>query len=221
MSGDGGGSSVTIWIGDLKNGGDSAAQHLWERYCDKLLALARRDLRRKLPGGGIGDESDAVNSAFDSLCRGVGRGAYPRLDHRDDLWRLLVVLTRRKVADRVRYELAAKRGGGKVVHARDLADEDGDDGSLNPVDGGRVPRGGVWIDADPSPEEVAIQVEEIQRLIDKLGNEKLRAIALAKLEGLTDEEVAERFTRSRKWVQRQKELIREGLREAVDRDVPS
>ena len=72
MSGDGGGSSVTIWIGDLKNGGDSAAQHLWERYCDKLMALARRDLRRKLPGGGIGDECDAVNSAFDRFCRGVG-----------------------------------------------------------------------------------------------------------------------------------------------------
>ena len=58
-------------------------------------------------------------------------------------------------------------------------------------------------------------------MIDKLANEKLRAIALAKLEGLTDEEVAERFTRSRKWVQRQKELIRKELREAVDGNVPS
>ena len=112
---------VTIWIGDLKNGGDSAAQHLWERYCQRLAALARQLLRAKLPAGGIGDESDAALSAFDSFCRGLRRDAYPRLDDRDDLWRLLVVNTRGKVADRVRYELAAKRGGGKVVRAGEVA----------------------------------------------------------------------------------------------------
>ena len=102
MSSEGEGSSVTIWIGDLKNGGDAAAQHLWERYCQRLAGLARRHLRAKLPGGGIGDHSDVALSAFDSFCQGVCRDAYPRLDDRNDLWRLLVVLTRRKVADRVR-----------------------------------------------------------------------------------------------------------------------
>jgi hypothetical protein len=37
--------SVTRWIGDLRAGGDSAAQHLWERYFDRLVHLARARLR--------------------------------------------------------------------------------------------------------------------------------------------------------------------------------
>jgi hypothetical protein len=37
--------SVTNWIGDLKAGGDSAAQHIWERYFDRLVHLARAQLR--------------------------------------------------------------------------------------------------------------------------------------------------------------------------------
>ncbi len=35
------------WIGDLKAGGDSAAQHLWERYFDRLVHLARARLRTR------------------------------------------------------------------------------------------------------------------------------------------------------------------------------
>ena len=203
---------ITIWIGDLRNGGDSAAQHLWERYCQRLAGLARRHLRAKLPGGGIGDHSDVALSAFDSFCQGVRRHAYPRLDDRDDLWRLLVVITRGKVADRVRYELAAQRGGGKVVRAGELVGGEAGPGGLDQLEAGHIPRGGVWVDAEPSPEEVAIQAEEFQRLLAGLGEGPLRAIALAKLDGLTDDEIAGRFGRSRKWVQRKLTLIREQLR---------
>jgi DNA-directed RNA polymerase specialized sigma24 family protein len=206
---------VTIWIGDLKNGGDSAAQHLWERYCQRLAALARQLLRAKLPAGGIGDESDAALSAFDSFCRGLRRDAYPRLDDRDDLWRLLVVITRGKVADRVRYELAAKRGGGKVVRAGEVAGGEAGPGGLDRLEAGHLLRGGVRIAAEPSPEEVAIQAEEFQRLLAGL-EEPLRAIALAKLDGLTDDEIAVRFGRGRKWVQRKLTLIRERLRREAD-----
>ncbi len=44
--------SVTRWIGDLKAGGDSAAQHLWERYFHRLVNLARAPgcARRGGPG---------------------------------------------------------------------------------------------------------------------------------------------------------------------------
>ena len=62
--------SITDWIDKLKAGDPVAAQHLWERYCQRLAALARQHLRAKLPAGGIGDESDAALSAFDSFCRG-------------------------------------------------------------------------------------------------------------------------------------------------------
>jgi DNA-directed RNA polymerase specialized sigma24 family protein len=212
--------SVSIWIGDLKNGGDAAAQRLWERYCDKLIRLARRDLRTKLPrGSGIGDEEDAALSAFDSFCRGAQRNAYPRLDDRDDLWRLLVVVTKRKVADIARAELAQKRGGGKVVRAGDLVGANGDPGSFGQLEGGHSPRGGVWVDAEPSVEDAAILAEEFDRLIETLGDDTLRTIAIAKLEGLTDEAIAERLNKSRKWVCRKLVIIRTRLSTRTDEDL--
>jgi hypothetical protein len=63
--------SVTRWIGDLKAGGDSAAQHLWARYFHRLVDLARSRLRSTPLAGAIEDEEDAALSAFDSFCRGV------------------------------------------------------------------------------------------------------------------------------------------------------
>src|SRR5260370_6120356 len=82
--------SVTRWIGDLKSGGESAAQQLWERYFERLVRLARKKLQKARRPRAVEDEEDAALSAFDSFCRGVDRGRFPRLADRDDLWRLLV-----------------------------------------------------------------------------------------------------------------------------------
>jgi hypothetical protein len=38
--------SFTLWIGELKAGGDGADQQLWERCFDRLVRLARGKLRR-------------------------------------------------------------------------------------------------------------------------------------------------------------------------------
>src|SRR6202034_1431934 len=93
--------SVTRWIGDLKAGGAAAAQPLWERYFDRLVRLARNKLRARPRRAAVEDEEDAALSAFDSFCRGAARGRFPRLTDRDDLWRLLVVLTVRKALDQI------------------------------------------------------------------------------------------------------------------------
>lgn len=63
----GGKGSITFWIGDLKSGGDAAAQPLWERYFERLVRLAREQLRGR--PGRVADEEDAALSAFDSFCR--------------------------------------------------------------------------------------------------------------------------------------------------------
>jgi hypothetical protein len=56
--------SVTCWIGDLKSGGDSAALHLWDRYFERLVCLARKRLRKKGRARTVDDEEDA---AFEKL----------------------------------------------------------------------------------------------------------------------------------------------------------
>src|SRR5436309_4156959 len=94
--------SVTTWVGRLRAGDGAAAQRLWERYFRRLVGLARerlRGLRRR-----AADEEDVALSAFDSFCRGVGQGRFPRLDDRNNLWELLVVITARKAIDLRQHE---------------------------------------------------------------------------------------------------------------------
>src|SRR6478672_9490680 len=93
--------SVSHWIHLIKAGENDAAQPLWERYFQRLARFARKELQgnpRRLA-----DEEDVALSAFDSFCRGAAAGRFPQLADRDDLWRLLLVITARK-AGRLRRD---------------------------------------------------------------------------------------------------------------------
>jgi hypothetical protein len=85
--------SVTHWLGALRGGDLEAAQPLWDRYFARLVRLAQVRLRTKPWPKAVEDEEDAALRAFDSFCRAATQGRFPRLDDRDDLWRLLVVIT--------------------------------------------------------------------------------------------------------------------------------
>src|SRR5436305_12158598 len=116
--------SVSHWIGELKAGNHDAAQELWEDYFQRLVRLARKKLRGR--SRRAADEEDVALSAFDSFCRGAEQGRFPRLTDRDNLWRLLVVITARKAARLLRDEGRLKRGGGRQARpgadAPDVAD---------------------------------------------------------------------------------------------------
>jgi RNA polymerase sigma factor (sigma-70 family) len=174
--------SVTRWIGDLKSGGDGAAQHLWERYFQRLVRLAKNKLHNGRHRRTDEDEEDAALSAFDSFCRGAGRGRFPRLTDRNDLWRLLVVLTVRKAIDQINRQGAAKRGGERKV------------GEFRPLDGGDDDVGSDPLDrllgSEPTPEFAAMVAEERRRLRDALGDASLCQVLDLRLEGYTREEIA-------------------------------
>src|SRR5262249_5293964 len=96
--------SVTRWIGRLQANDSTALQHLWERCFSRVVGLARAKLRGAPRRAA--DEEDVVVSAFDSFWRGAREGRFPRLDDRDNLWRLLATLTSRKAFEQVRDERA-------------------------------------------------------------------------------------------------------------------
>jgi hypothetical protein len=60
--------SITAWIQQLKEGDRGAMQHLWERYFERLVTLAR-DKLQGLPCHMV-DEEDVALSALKSFCRG-------------------------------------------------------------------------------------------------------------------------------------------------------
>jgi DNA-directed RNA polymerase specialized sigma24 family protein len=200
--------SVTRWIGELKAGDWTTAQPLWERYFERLVRLAHQKLRQARHPGTGADGEDAALSAFDSFCRGAAQGRFPRLDDRNDLWRLLVSLTERKVVDQLRHELRLKRGGGRIRSQTDL-DADGPDDGPAGLDRLAGP--------EPTPEFAAMVVEQYRRLLDILGDDELRRIAVWKLEGRTTEEIAEELGLARRSVARRLELIRSLWRAEVPR----
>jgi DNA-directed RNA polymerase specialized sigma24 family protein len=201
MSGHDGGS-ITGWLGDLRDGDQAAAQPLWEHYFSKLVTVARTKLRRMRKTTADQDEEDAALSAFNSFCAGAARGKFPQLADRDDIWRLLVVITARKAMAQANREGRQKRGGGRVVEEAVLFGHGlgGADGSLAGLE--RIAAQG------PSPEFAAMMAEECGRLLDSLDDDSLRQVALSRMEGYNNDEIAEQLGCARRTVARRLDLIR-------------
>jgi DNA-directed RNA polymerase specialized sigma24 family protein len=191
--------SVTDWIGRLQAGDQAAARPLWERYFRRLVGLARQNLQGAPRGAA--DEEDVALSAFASFCRAVAQGRFPRLADRDDLWRLLFALTLRKAHDLVRDQGRQKRGGSALPGPPATPREEAD---LEQVVG-----------REPTPEFAAQVAEECQRLLGRLGDPELRSVALWKMEGYTNEEIAQKLGRSDRTVERKLRLIRKAWEEEV------
>jgi DNA-directed RNA polymerase specialized sigma24 family protein len=181
---------VTHWLAQLQCGDGAAAQQLWERYFRRLVGLARARLQNHPRRAA--DEEDVALSVFRCLCEGAARGGYSRLDDRDDLWRLLVVITERKALNLARDERRLKRGGGAVFTAESSAD------GLHQVAG-----------REPTPEFAAEVAEEYQRLLERLGDAGLKSIAVWRMEGDTVGEIAARLGCAPSTVERRLRLIRQ------------
>jgi RNA polymerase sigma factor (sigma-70 family) len=189
--------SVSQWIVHLKEGQDDAVQRLWERYALRLVELARR--RLKDAPKRVADEEDIAQSVFHSLCRGAVAGRFASVQNRDDLWWLLLAITKQKVTDHVRREMAQKRGAGRVQSESGL--------NSNPDDsqGFALDR---LIGEEPSPEFALMLAEQHERLLGLLRDDRLRQIATFRIEGFTVPEIAEDLRVSTRSVERKLQLIR-------------
>jgi RNA polymerase sigma factor (sigma-70 family) len=190
--------SITQWIGDLRGGGSLAAEKLWQRYYMRLVGLARKRLQGAPRR--VADEDDVVANAFHSFCRGAEAGRFPKLGDRDDLWQVLVMITARKAADQLKHQYRQKRGAAQVrgdsLRVQDLNGEER--ALIDQVAG-----------SEPTPEFAAQLTEECELLLDKLADESLRCVALAKMEGYTNDEIAERLNVKTRTIERKLNLIRE------------
>ena len=172
---------VTVWIAEVKEGRRAAVSRLLERYFQRLIGLARARLQN-LPGL-AGYDEDVALSAFKSLCLGAERGRFPQLDDRDDLWRLLAVITVRKAID-----LQRRRRRDEQTPYADAVE--------------------TLLSAEPPPELAAEMSEEYRRLLDRLGDPQLQAVALWKVEGYSNEEIAARLGCVVRSVERKRQRIR-------------
>ena len=188
------------WLQKLQAGDERAAQRLWEQYFQKLQRLANRGLgslsRR------AADEEDIALSALHSVMRGARKGRFPQLNDETDLWKVLVTVTLRKVSARRRRDGAKRRKpAGRVVHGE----------SAFEVQGDAEMGGGIGRHAGNSPDAnfIAEMRERCEELLDALGEPKLREVALLKLEGYTNDEIAEKLDYTCRTVERRLNTARE------------
>jgi len=185
--------SVTHWIKHLQAGDPAAAEFVWDRYFDLVVQLARQQLL------GIQntcqDPEDVALSALNALCHAARRGKLAPLADRDDLWRLLATCTLHRSRNVRRDSRRLKRGGGSAPLRLPAT---GDRQSLR--------------SREPTPAEAAQLTDDLRALMDRLDREdpthRLRQVALWKLEGFTDLEIARRQNCSRKTVCVRLSLIR-------------
>ena len=173
--------SVTRLIRAAQQDRASAVGPLLAAYFDRLVQLARQRLQN-LPGMANYDEDVALRS-FYSVYRRVRDPERPlQLMGRDDLWRLLAARTISRAIDLIR-----RHRPGEVPNDYNLEQ---------------------LLTREPTPEEAAATADECRRLLDLLDEPELRQIALWKVEGFTNEEIAVRLDCVTRTVERKVHRIR-------------
>jgi len=178
--------------------GDSLAEEqLFERYVVRLTLLARARLSQRLAARV--DPEDIVLSAYRSFFLAARDNRFV-LEQTGDLWRLLVKITLAKVYDRAAEHQAARR---------DVRRE-----AASPIENDH----GDWLPAiarDPSPDEVALAVDELERLLGSLPPLGRQVVEL-RLQGYQQGEIARQLGCAertvRRWLVRAEEILNPGGR---------
>ncbi|MCB9924284.1 MAG: RNA polymerase subunit sigma-70 [Planctomycetaceae bacterium] len=196
-------SSVTQWIDGFKEGDPDAAAKIWRRYGGALLSLARRKLRNTRKR--VSDEEDVAMIAFEHFCRGVQEGRFSQLEDRDDLWQLLVMLINRRSFDQMRREIRRnERGESVFLKSPTTTPERQLPGTIPDM---------------ALPPHVAVQaIEECSRFLEVLQDGTLQQIACWKMEGHTNDEIADKLNVVTRTVERKLNLIRKKWTEMIGSD---
>ena len=188
--------TVVGWIQQFRTGDPEAAASLWQRYFERVATAARRKLgdapRR------VSDEEDVASSVLRCLCNGAAEGRFNDVANHDDLWRLLVTITKQKCVDQIRRDSRQKRGGGQTRGESVLAYE-GEGGPASFDD---------FLGEEPTPEYLAQMDEQLQRLLEAVPDQVSRNLIQRRLEGWSNEEIAQNQGISVHAVRRKLRLVR-------------
>ncbi|MCI0681407.1 MAG: sigma-70 family RNA polymerase sigma factor [Gemmataceae bacterium] len=169
-------------------GDEKAATELYYRYLEQLVGVAQQRLSAKLSARL--DAEDIVQSVFRSFFVRAQQGKFVFKDD-DDIWKLLVQITIHKSLKQVAYHRRAKRDAGAEESAG-AGDQD---------------RIVSYLSREPTPEEAAIFMDELEFFLRELRPADRRIIEM-RLEGYDQVEIAKRLGISDRTIRRLMERIR-------------
>jgi RNA polymerase sigma-70 factor (ECF subfamily) len=186
-------------VADLRAGNESAAREVFDRYCERLMRLAKRRIGQRMLSRV--DPEDVLQSAFRTFFVHLRNDEFT-FDGADDMFKLLVRLTVRKTLRQIAYHRAAKRN--PELEARS-ADPD-HDMMLELVESG------------PTPDVEVALVNEFEEFVGKLPPLDRKVLEM-KLAGYSTAEIADAVGSYERKIRRVLERIQglaEGTADAAD-----
>lgn len=189
--------SFDVVLDQLREGDERAAVEVFQRYAGRLVRLARSRLDPRLLQKM--DPEDVMQSVFQSFFARQQQGAFD-LGGWDGLWALLVRITIRKCGRRA----AAFHTVGRDVR-REMNVATAEDSAPS------------WPtpSPEPTPEEVAMLTETLERLMRGL-NEQQRRIVMLRLQGHTVPEIGGQVACTERTVHRVLAHVRTALQREED-----
>lgn len=163
-----------VLLDQWRAGDESAARQLYERYAERLIALAKTRLSLRLARRV--EPEDLIQSVFRSFFT-AGRDGRFVLRRPGDLWRLLLGITRNKIRFQAAYHAAARR-----AMAKECASP--------------TPGGPGTVSHEPTPEEAATLADLLEQALARFDPTDRRIIEL-RLQGYLLEEIVPEAGRCR------------------------
>jgi RNA polymerase sigma factor (sigma-70 family) len=151
-------------------GDEKAAQQLFDRYADRLLALARRRISQRLASRV--DPEDVVQSVFRTFFARAREGKF-HVEEQDDLAKLLVRITVHKTLRQVEFHKAAKRDPGLEARQGNQAQD-----RLLDV-----------LDNEPTPQTAIAFLDLLEHFLSQLRPDE-RQILEMRLQGYSNADIA-------------------------------
>ncbi|MCA9187027.1 MAG: sigma-70 family RNA polymerase sigma factor [Pirellulaceae bacterium] len=192
------GANSSRFVDGIRHGDPAAIQVLCDRYYELLANVARQKF------GGfplrVTDEYAVANGVFQEIYERAVRGDLEEIADRQELMALLVRLTKDRVIDEMRRQMADKRGGGRTR---------GDSVFVSPQhDGGHAGFDNFRATID-SPSAREIVRENLKQILDRLPDETCRSVLLLRCEGYTNADIADLLDVSVATVERKRRRIRD------------
>jgi RNA polymerase sigma-70 factor (ECF subfamily) len=184
-----------------RDGDQQAADALFHRYAERLLALVRTRLSNQLARRF--DAEDVVQSAYRSFFTGAREGRFV-LTQSGDLWRLLVAITLHKLHRQIEHHRAGKRSPAREQEVQRV--------------GGFTAFEAETLAREPSPADAAALADELEQIMRGLDVHRRRILEL-RLQGYTLEEIATDTHHSLRTVRRRLEHVKQYLEQRYQEQV--
>ena len=172
-------NSITRILSNTQAVDEAGAEAIWKEFLPRLLRVIETKLHG-MPKRYV-DQDDIAQNAMHSLFKGLQGQRFSDVSNCDELWRLLVTITVRKISAQRRRSLAAKRGGGKV-RGESVFVNDANAYGINQI-----------LDTNSMSESAEKILQTYQEMLPRITDEASVQTLLLRMEGYSNAEIADRL----------------------------